>query len=124
MSTPADFFTIGTMITLSGSTGATFVVCNGLQKAFNFNPRWLALLVAQIIVLVGVYAVGKRELLDYFVGVINGFLVFCSAAGATGVLGAGGPGTAEAVARGATDARRSAEPQPDRTRRRFLSAWF
>lgn len=59
---------------VSGSTGATFVVCNGLQKAFNFNPRWLALLVAQIIVLVGVYAVGKRELLDYFVGVINGFL--------------------------------------------------
>jgi hypothetical protein len=124
VSTPADFYTIGTMITLSGATGATFVVCNGLQKAFNFNPRWLALLVAQIIVLVGVYAVGKRELLDYFVGVINGFLVFCSAAGATGVLSSGGSGGADAVSRGATDARRSAEPQYDRTRRRFLSTWF
>jgi hypothetical protein len=122
---PTDFFTVGTMITLSGATGATFVVCNGLQKAFNFNPRWLALAVAQLIVLVGVYSIGKRELLDYFVGVINGFLVFCSAAGATGVL-AGGGGTAgnDAVARGPTDARRSAEPQLDRTRRRFLSSWF
>lgn len=122
MSIPADFFTIGTMVTLSGATGATFVVCNGLQRAFNFNPRWLALLVAQTIVLVGVYTVSKGELLDYFVGVINGFLVFCSAAGATGALGAGAAGN-EVVSRG-KDIRHSDMPHPGSTRRHFLSAWF
>lgn len=122
MSTPADFFTIGTMVTLSGATGATFVVCNGLQRAFNFNPRWLALLVAQIIVLVGVYTVSKGELLDYFVGVINGFLVFCSAAGATGVLGPGS-GAGAVVGRG-MDVKTSGMPQPDGTRRGFLTTWF
>lgn len=122
MSLPADFFTIGTMVTLSGATGATFVVCNGLQRAFNFNPRWLALLVAQIIVLVGVATVSKGELLDYFVGVINGFLVFCSAAGATGALGAESAGT-EVVSRG-NDIRRSGMPQTNSTRRHFLSSWF
>lgn len=129
MSTASDFFTLGTMVTLSGATGSTFVVCNGIQKAFNFNPRWLALLVAQIIVLGGAYAVGKRELLDYFVGVINGFLVFCSAAGASGVLGtdgpvAKGPVVADLVARGVPDALRSDAPLFEKTRRSFLSKWF
>lgn len=111
------------MITLSGATGATFVVCNGLQRAFNFNPRWLALLVAQIIILVGVATVSKGELLDYFVGIINGFLVFCSAAGATGVLGADATGRSEVISRG-NNIKLSNTPQTDNTRRRFLSTWF
>jgi hypothetical protein len=116
-SLPNDFFTVQSMLTLSGATGATFVVCNGLQTALNFNPRWLGLLVAQVIVLVGVAASGGTGLIAYFVGVINGFLVYCSAAGATGALGGGG-----GIARGAVDhARVDAGAS---SRRRFLSTWF
>jgi hypothetical protein len=63
-----------------------FVISNGLQLAFNFNPRWLALLISQVIVLSGVYMGGVG--IDYFVGLVNGFLVYCTAAGAT-LVGAG-----------------------------------
>lgn len=124
MTTPSDFYSISSMLTLSGATGATFVVCNGLQSAFNFNPKWLALAVAEVIVLVGCAYTGKREPIDFFVAFINGFLVYCSAAGVTGGANALAKGktSAAVTARGRT-VRGSAEPQPD-DRRRFLSAWF
>jgi hypothetical protein len=117
-----DFFTVQSMLTLSGSTGATFVVCNGLQRAFNFNPRWLGLVIAQIIVLVGVYASGGRSVADFFIGVINGFLVFCSATGATSALGSGG--AENVVARGGTPAADAIRPQRAGNQRGFLSPWF
>ena len=66
------------------------MICNGLQRAFDFNPRWLALAVAEVIILAGVYASGGASgghaPTDYLIGIINGFLVYCSAGGATGVL--------------------------------------
>src|SRR5690242_13593888 len=98
---PKEFFTLQSMLTLSGATGATFVVCNGLQTAFNFNPRWLALGVAQVIVLTGTYLSGGSGV-DFFIGVINGFLVFCTAAGATHAA-AGPRAKGRAAARGAED---------------------
>ena len=60
-----EFFTIQSMLTLTGATGATFVVANGLQKAFNFNPRWS---IAQAISLFGVLTTGKGAA-DVFVEV-------------------------------------------------------
>jgi hypothetical protein len=114
---PSDFFTVQSMLTLSGATGATFVICNGLQQALNFNPRWLGLLVAQIIVIAGVVASGGTGVVTYLVSVINGFLVFCSAAGATSAFGAtGGP----AIARGQVPN----DGHGELPRRRFLSSWF
>ena len=121
---PEEFFTLQSMLTLTGATGATFVVSNGLQKAFNFNPKWLALAIALVISLFGVYAShgeGAPHLVsDYFVGVINGFLIYCTAAGATHIAGDGGGG-APAQARGAADA---PYPQARDRQRKFLSPWF
>jgi hypothetical protein len=113
---PKEFFTLQSMLTLAGAAGATFVVCNGLQKAFNFNPRWLALAVAQLIVLAGTSATGATRLIDYLVGVINGFLVYLTAAGGTDA--AAGAAGAAPVARGAA-AVPAAAPK-----RRFLTRWF
>jgi len=87
---PKEFFTVESMLTLTGATGATFVISNGLQKAFDFNPRWLALAIAVSVCLFGVFATGGRPT-DYFVGLVNGFLVYCTAAGATGMGGGGQP---------------------------------
>jgi hypothetical protein len=115
---PSEFFTVQSMLTLSGATGSTFVICNGLQTAFNFNPRWLGLLVAQIIVLAGVAASGGTGPLPYLVGVINGFLVYCSAAGATSAVGGGG---APPIARGQVPGQDSPPPA---AHRRFLTPWF
>lgn len=119
---PKDFFTLQSMLTLSGATGATFVVSNGLQRAFDFNPRWLALAIAEAIVIFGVYASGGQSVVDYAVGIINGFLVYCSAAGATGVAGGGGAGGA--VARGAGATRGGGGTGAAGGRRGFLSSWF
>jgi hypothetical protein len=113
MDVPKEFFTLQSMLTLSGATGATFVVSNGIQQAFNIAPKWLALAVAETICIAGAYfshGVGS----DYFVGVINGFLVYCTAAGATSALG---NSTRQPIARG--------ELRRDSFRRRtFLSPWF
>ena len=117
MDLPKEFFTPQTMLTLTGATGATFVIANGLQRAFDFNPKWLALVIAVSICQFGVFTTGGGAI-DYFVGVVNGFLVYCTAAGATGLAGsrdlqaqanAGGFGTRSASAL-----------YP----RRFLSRWW
>lgn len=114
MDLPKDFFTVQSMLTLSGATGATFVVSNAIQTALNFNPKWLALAIAEVIVLVGVFLTSSTSPIDYLIGLINGCLVYSSAAGATGLLG----GSQTGVARGA-----GAIP-PVQVRRQFLTSWF
>ena len=110
---PKEFFTPQSMFTFSGATGATFVVANGIQRAFNFNPSWLALVIAQFIVLCGVtYSTGP-SLLNYAVGAVNGFLVFCAAGGVTGVAAAA-----------TSPPPPLATPQSASPRRAFLSSWF
>lgn len=120
MELPKDFFTVASMLTLSGATGATFVVCNGLQRAFDFNPKWLGLIVAILIVETGVAVSGAGAgPIDYCVGLINGFLVFCSAAGATGAANGGhapDPGTPKGPA--------DAVAPPSKGRRGFFTPWL
>lgn len=117
MDLPREFFTLQSMLTLSGATGATVVVANGIQKAFNFNPKWLALVIAQLISLYGVYMTGQYAS-DYFVGVVNGFLIFCTAAGVTSMAsGQRASGTLRTASQ-------SHFPQSDHGRRGFFSSWF
>ena len=52
---PNQFFTDQSFLTVAGASAAVFVVCNSLQAAFNFNPRWLALVVAEFIAFYGTY---------------------------------------------------------------------
>lgn len=88
MDLPKDFFTAASMATFVGSTGAVLVVVNGLKMATGWHPAWLGLIVAQIIVNAGVYGSGGQDFLAYLVGVVNGFLVYLTAGGATGAAGA------------------------------------
>jgi hypothetical protein len=121
MNMPDSFFTAQTMFTFTGATGATFVIANGIQAAFNFNPRYLALVVALLITLVGTQVSSQsHDLSDYFVAVINGFLVYCTATGVTAI--ASRPAPVGVVEKGLT-------PRPGTgaqitTRRGFLSAWY
>src|SRR5574337_476656 len=87
---PNQFFTIQSMLTLSGATGATFVIANGCQRAFDFNPRWFALAIALVISLIGAH-LSAVTASDYFVGIVNGFLIYCTTVGATTVTGATPP---------------------------------
>ena len=111
MELPSEFFTVQSMLTLSGATGATFVVANGMQQAFNFNPKWLALAIALLIVELGVFLANGSPV-QYLVGVVNGFLVYSCAAGGTSMLGQGSQETLDRGQGFAAD------------KRHFLTSWF
>jgi hypothetical protein len=118
MTLPNDFFTIQSMMTLTGATGATIVIANGCQKAFNFNPKWFALAIAVGISLFGVFASNGAGS-DYFIGLVNGFLIFCTSAGASTIVGT--PSPQESQARGLSD---MAGSQKSVNKREFLTRWF
>jgi len=117
---PKEFFTLQSMLTLTGAAGATYVICNGLQRAFNFNPRWLALAIGILISLYGVYETSPGRASDYFVGIINGFLIFCTAAGATEL---GAVKTESTTARSAPNGN-AATSTNQAAKRQFRSSWF
>jgi hypothetical protein len=109
---PEQFFSLGSLGTLAGATGATFVVTNGLARAFNWAPRWVGLVVAQAVCFVFASPIATAPI-DYLIVVLNGFLVFCTAAGVSG---------AAAQAVGTT--RQGAAEDRYRKYPRFIQAWF
>jgi hypothetical protein len=113
-----EFFTLQTMLTLTGASSATVIIANSIQYAFNVSPRWLALLIAEVISNVGVY-VNHGLAIDYFVGIVNGFLIFCTAVGASQMVGRR---RSRGAARGVDDLRTSQETGD--SRRHFFTAWF
>ena len=78
-----DFFTVASITTFAGATGITFVVANGIQKAFDYNPKWLALAIAIVICELGAALTQGSGVGDYLMGIVNGFLVFNTAGGLT-----------------------------------------
>ena len=114
MTTPSNeaFFTVQSFSTVAGASAMVFFVSNALQKAFNFNPRWLAFVVAEVVVLVGTYVSHSAQVpSDYLLAVLNGCVVYCAAVGGATVTGAV---REQGAPRGAV-----ADP-----RRRFTDPWF
>ncbi len=122
MALPSELFTIQSMLTLGGAVAATVVVCSGLQAAMNFNPRWLALLIALSLSLYGTLGRPNVVASDVIVAVLNGFLIYCTAVGANTLI-AGGSHRGRRTAR-ARDAGDSVYPQAPQARRGFSSPWF
>ena len=123
MDLPGDFFTRASLLTFGGATAATFVVPNALQAAFGFNPRWLALAVAELICL-AVVASAHGDAVEYLIALVNGCLVFCSAAGATTITGHGTDATTTRARVAVRDLTASGLTPPSAGKRRFLSPWF
>ena len=124
MALPSELFTAQSMLTLGGATAATVVICNSLQASLNFNPKWLALLIAQAISFYGTFTQPDFQPSNLFVAMMNGFLIYCTATGTAAVISSGAnasPGGAPAVAR---DASSSPYPQAMQTKRRFRTPWF
>jgi hypothetical protein len=84
---PSDFFTPASMLTLAGATLITTVITNSCQHAFNWNPKWLGLVVGIVIGIIGVLLTENPKFVNYFMGIINGFLIYASA---TGIMQMGG----------------------------------
>ena len=120
-----EFFTISTLGTLAGATGATVAVTNGIKTAFNADPRWLGLLVAEVVCLGVLLAGGQAQAQDWFIGILNGFLVFATSAGATAVGAAtAGRSAAKQNARSRRAGGTLESTPPPPSRQRFWSSWF
>ncbi len=117
MEIPAEFFTVQSMLTLTGTTTATYVISNVIQHVFNYNPKWLALIIAMALSFFGVFS-NNGTGGDYFIGIINGFLIYATSLGIV-TLTNGNAAGAQATARGA-GAPDNAPPK----RRTFLSPWY
>lgn len=117
MELPNEFFTIQSMLTLTGATTATLVIANSLQHAFGYNPKWLALLIALLLSILGTYFTGG-EAVDYFVGLVNGFLIYSSTLGLT-IMTNGT--TAAATAR---TMKAQGESNASESKRKFFTPWI
>jgi predicted heme/steroid binding protein len=85
MAIPQNFFTLESMLTLTGASGATYLIANGCQNALSFNPKWLALAIAQALSWYGTYVStyqATHHMSEFFVAFVNGFLIYATAAGA------------------------------------------
>ena len=121
---PGDFFTPSSFGTLAGATFIVFAVCSGIQNAFNYNPKWLALLVSLVVSFLAAFitdsaASGTSGGVKYVIAFLNGFLIYASASGTNQVVGKDPPGKTRG---GASPA--AGRPAPAHTeRRRFLTRW-
>lgn len=111
----SNFFTWGSFGSLIGLSGVTYVVTNTARRVANFNPAWFGLVVALLATEMGVYLTHPVDPLTYLLGLLNGCLVFLTAAGSASA----GDAAAQlpAVARGRGPRALDAKPA-------FYESWF
>ncbi|RAJ31083.1 hypothetical protein [Pedobacter cryoconitis] len=114
---PGDFFTTASLSTLAGATGAVYIICSTVQKVFNFNPKWLALLVSVLISFAAALLTQSagNEISRYFIALLNGFLIYATATGTNQVLGSKPSADTEATI---------GFRQTIKTKRRFNTTWW
>lgn len=83
-------YTTSTLYTLMGATAAVVIVSSVAGYVFNFNPKWLGLLVAELTAYLGLGRIPKkRRVRDfYFVAAVNGCLIYAQALGVNGFISA------------------------------------
>lgn len=123
-----EFYTLTTLSTLAGATGATVAITNALKTAFDLSPKWLGLVVAEVICVGVLSATGAAHVSDWLIAVLNGCLVYATAAGATSAghaAGVRGPDIPDTPGTASSDGNVPADVQPGRNRKRtFWSPWF
>ena len=116
---PKEFFTRESIGSLAAVVTMVIVVANGIQTIFSWNPRWLALLIAEVICFAGLLHTNEKPaVLDYVLTVVNGFLVFAAATGATSA--------GNGLVKGKPEPPKSPDVLTggERTRRGFWTPWF
>ncbi|WP_316734422.1 hypothetical protein [Pedobacter aquatilis] len=112
---PGDFATIGSMTTLAGSSTIIYIICGTLQRVFNWNPKWLALLLSLIfsfVIALGTNTFGSTAI-KYLIAFVNGFMIYAAATGTNTVVAGSGGGAGK----------ESAKPVI-KPKRNFLTSWF
>jgi len=79
-------FTVEALRTIPGAALATFVVSTTIQKAFNLNPKWLALIIALAVTNGAAWYFKGEGPTNYLIASLNGCLAYLTAVGANTVL--------------------------------------
>jgi hypothetical protein len=82
-----ELLTATDLTTLIGASFAVALVGNVSQYAFNWNPRWLGLIVALLLPLIILAGAERRELVDWIVAFFRGLQVYATAVGITSIAG-------------------------------------
>jgi hypothetical protein len=113
---PTDFFASSAFYSVAGASSIVFVISNTLQTAFNFNPRWLALVLSEFIAVFGMYLSKSAQTpSDYVIALLNGCLIYCTTNGVNSI----GNATAKSGrAKGFVGA------DTGQKRRQFFTPWY
>jgi hypothetical protein len=110
---PSTFFTNESFFSLAGATAIVFVVCNTMQKVFNFNPKWFALLLAELVAIFGTWSAARVHVpSDYIIAVLNGCLIYSAAGGGTAIVSSAEAGQQKGMTEGLS------------RKRGFFTSWF
>jgi len=82
-----EFFTLQSILTISGASGVVLLISNSLQSALNFNPKWLALLIAQVVSFISLFIGDEIHFANVVLAILNGFLIYSTAVGANQFTG-------------------------------------
>jgi len=109
-----DFFDPKTLESLGGSSIAVLLVCNAAQNIFNFNPKWLALVISIIIsYTIALTTNGEHDAIKYLIAFFNGLLIWSTAVG----------GNTLSSGRGQTAADKANFTSQVGTKRTFFQKW-
>jgi hypothetical protein len=84
---PDSLIHVESLATLGGASFAVILVGNVFQYVFNWNPRWLGLIVAFLLAGLGVALVPQRQWVDWVVAIIRGFQIYATAVGIASITG-------------------------------------
>lgn len=92
MGTPNDFYTSTTLLSLTGSASAVWIITSVtgyiLEPKDSRNlKKWLGLIISMILAFLGATQIQEQTLLTWVIAFFNGFLIYLTAVGANTVVG-------------------------------------
>lgn len=120
MEIPNELYTASSLLTLSGSATAVFIITSVIGYLIGGSrgltiKKWLGLALALIFAFLGATQVNNPDLVTWVVALVNGFLIYLTAVGANTIVGYAATTTAEAPIR---------ETSASAGRSGFADPWF
>jgi 4-amino-4-deoxy-L-arabinose transferase-like glycosyltransferase len=110
---PQDLYTIATLGTFAGSSGAVLILYNTFRRLFNKESVWIAFIISLTVsVIVAIATSSLTDLAGFFLVILNGCLLFSSAAG-----------TQELIAHQGSNGKTKGFTEPNK-QRKLSSSWF
>ena len=91
MAIPNDFYTVGTLFSLTGSATAVLIMTSVIgyvmeEKNSKKLKKWVGLLLSIALALLGATQLEERTSLTWVVAFVNGFLIYLTAVGGNTIV--------------------------------------